>query len=188
MASPLTPPLIAAAAALLVAMIAGAFSLFGLIISKEQEISRLRQSWIDSLRTDMAILVARAFQIQSYAKMSKSDDLTQRWEATRVDYVELNQASIRIKLRLNPDEPESKAILQLMAEMEQLFNELNDPNSCDRISSIVTGLESKTPVLLKKEWNRVKRGEPIFRFAKLGATTLFVGALIVIGYLIRRLL
>jgi hypothetical protein len=188
MSSQLTPALIAAAAALLVAMIAGAFSLFGLIISKEQEVSRLRQSWIDSLRTDIAILAARAFQIQSYAKMNGSADLAQRWEATKVDYVELNQASIRIKLRLNSDEPESKAILQHMTEMEQLFNELDDPKACERIANIVTALESKAPVLLKKEWNRVKRGEPIFRVAKAGAAILFVGALIVVGFLVRRLL
>jgi hypothetical protein len=47
-------------ATLLVAMIAGAFSLLGLVISKEQKVSEFRQTWIDALREDISELIAHA--------------------------------------------------------------------------------------------------------------------------------
>jgi hypothetical protein len=50
--------LIAAASAFVVAWVAGAFSLLGLLISKEQKVSEFRQAWIDALRADIAALVA----------------------------------------------------------------------------------------------------------------------------------
>jgi hypothetical protein len=40
------------ATAIVVAIIAGAFSFLGLVLSKEQKISELREAWIDGLRAD----------------------------------------------------------------------------------------------------------------------------------------
>src|SRR5947208_1351430 len=88
----LTPPLIAAAGAFLVAWIAGAFSLLGLIISKEQKVSEFRQSWIDALRNDLGLLVAHAYQIQAFILMHQPYDPSAGWQQTREDYVGLNQA------------------------------------------------------------------------------------------------
>jgi hypothetical protein len=59
--------------------------------------------------------------------------------------------------------------------MEALFNNLAaDPQSSIKISSIALALERDAPPLLKKEWERVKRGEPIYRLAKWMALSLFV--------------
>jgi hypothetical protein len=173
-ASPeLTPALIAAAAALLVAFVAGAFSLLGLIISKEQQVSAFRQSWIDALREDIATLVARAHQIQGYGAHPVPFNYSEFWKETHLDYVELNQASIRIKLRMNPTQPESKPVLEAMGKMEALFDRLGDPSSTDELRQIVNILEKKAPALLKKEWNRVKKGERTYRIAKWFATLFF---------------
>src|SRR5580704_6453073 len=90
----LTPALVAAAGALLVAFVAGAFSMLGLIISKEQQVSGFRQSWIDSLRSDIATLVARSHQIQSFKVLHTSSGYEHFWKETHDDYVELNKASI----------------------------------------------------------------------------------------------
>jgi len=84
------------------------------------------------------------------------------WNKTHDDYIELNKASIRIKLRLNQTECDSKLILKSMRDMEALFaaasNEL--PNvSVDKLNRIVESLEQDAPPLLKKEWERVKKGE-----------------------------
>ena len=178
--------LIAAAGAFLVACIAGGFSLLGLIISKEQQVSGFRQAWIDALRADLAALVAHAYQIQSYAVAHSPFSPVEFWKATREDYVELNQASIRIKLRLNPDEAESKIVLQAMGRMEALFRQIDDPLSPKKIDEIVDALERDAPPLLKKEWKRVKKGELIYRVAKILAASILVGAAVTVGFLLLR--
>jgi hypothetical protein len=176
--------LVAAAGAFLVACIAGGFSLLGLIISKEQQVSGFRQAWIDAIRADLSVLVAHAYKIQSFAAMHKPLDLAKFWEMTRDDYVGMNQASTRIKLRLNPGENESKAILQVMKRLEELFKTVDDPSSTKKIDEIVDTLEQSAPALLKKEWIRVKKGEPIYRLAKVLATFIFFAAVIVVGFLL----
>lgn len=174
--------LIAAAAACLAAWIAGTVSVLGLLISKEQEVSRFRQAWIDDLRRDIAEIVARIYQIHAYFHKSPpiyddSFDYPEFWKATREDYLELNKASIRVKLRINREENASAPILRSLSEIEQLFT--HDLGTDDvggtlaRIHKIVGALERDMPPLLKKEWQRVKTGEAVYRSAKLGAIALF---------------
>jgi hypothetical protein len=163
--------LIAAASACVAAAIAGAFSLAGLFISKEQDTSKFRQAWIDDLRKDIAALIAHAHQIHSYMLLCSQPDNEKRWAATKEDFLELNKASTRIKLRVNQTECESRLILQSMSEMEELFKDMSliehrTESSLERIHHIVSSLERNAPPLLKKEWTRVKDGEPIYRWAK----------------------
>jgi hypothetical protein len=184
--------LIAAASASVAAFIAGTFSLTGLFMSKEQDTSKFRQAWIDELRKDIALLVAHAHQIFSYAKLAIEPDHEKFWRSTREDYLELNKASMRIKLRLNPTECESRMILQSLSEMEALFKETKlSPENVDvelqKIFRIVAALERDAPPLLKKEWSRVKSGEKIYRAAKWVALALFISTLISSIYLIMRL-
>lgn len=186
-AEQLTVALIAAAGAFLVAWVAGGFSLLGLIISKEQQVSGFRQVWIDRLREDIAAFVAHAHQIQSLSVDPESGTYAQFWESTRADYVELNQASMRIKLRLNPEEEESKQILKEMEKMEALFSQLGAPTSVGEIHKIVNSLEQKAPLLLKNEWKRVKKGEPIYRRAKWLAGFIFLGAPVIVGFVLWKL-
>jgi hypothetical protein len=179
--------LIAGAAAALAAGIAGAFSLFGLLISKEQKVSEFRQAWIDALREDIAVLVAHGHQIQAFFATSPAG--ANLWTETRGDYVELNKASIRIRLRLNQTEEESKKVLESMKNMETLFGgDLREPKSLIELRRIVDALEHDSPPLLKKEWKRVKRGEPIYMAAMVLALLVFIGAGILAGTLIWEIL
>lgn len=182
-------PLIAAVGALLVACVAGGFSLLGLIISKEQKVSEFRQAWIDALRADLADLVARAYQIQSFVIIHRhlQTNASDRWKETREDYVALNQASTRIKLRLNPEECESKLVLGSMSRMEDLLKDIKDEASSKKIDEIVDALERDAPVLLKKEWNRVKGGEPIYWWSRVLAFSIFLLAGIAVAVVLRRL-
>ena len=174
--------LIAASAACLAAWVTGSISILGLLISKEQEVSKFRQAWIDDLRRDAAELIANAYLIHSHRwKPVPFDqepfDYNKFLMATKESYLQLNKASTRIKLRLNPSECDSKLILQSMAAMEQLFVEVASGMQADplaNLNKIVNALERDMPLLLKKEWRRVKSGEPIYRKAKLIATILFV--------------
>jgi hypothetical protein len=51
-------------------------------------------------------------------------------------------------------------------DKEALFDRMCDPQSSTEIKRIVDSLERDAPPLLEKEWDRVKRGEPIYRAAK----------------------
>lgn len=174
--SSISVPALAAAGAALAGWIAGAFSVLGLLTSKEEKVSEFRQAWIDALRADLASLVAHAHQIYAYVAMHKplNDELF--WKETREDYLALNGASTRIKLRLNRDEPESKLVLCTMQKMEALFAFIptGGPKlSIENINKITDELESNAPPLLKKEWNRVKGGELIYRIAKWSSILIF---------------
>jgi len=175
--SSVSTALIAAASAFLVACIAGGFSILGLLISKEQQVSGFRQSWIDQLRADLATLVAHAYQIHAFLLRPDSWNYGEFWTATREDYLELNKASVRIKLRLNRQEIESVAILENMTRLELMFADFaSDPKtaSLDKINNIIDALETGAPPLLKKEWQRVKKGEFIYRVAKWVAVIAFI--------------
>jgi hypothetical protein len=100
---------------------------------------------------------------------------------------------MRIKLRLNPEECESKLLLRSMNEMEDLFKDLkaqqSDPAaSIAKIFSIIDALERDAPILLKKEWERVKKGEPIYRKAKWAAAFILVLSAVASMYFFHRLL
>ena len=182
MTSPTTDVLvafIAAAAASLAALIAGGISLLGMLTSKEQKVSEFRQVWIDALRADIAGFVAHAHEIAAYHQMHVPLNASEAWAATRDDYLELNRSSIRIKFRLNPDEVDNQVLLNLMKEMEKLFMNLAQPKSVNELYKIVDALEQCAPPLLKKEWNRVKRGEPIYVVANIVTFVFFLVAVFV---------
>jgi hypothetical protein len=158
----------------LAAWIAGVFSLLGLIISKDQKTSEFRQEWIDELRLDIAIRVAHAHQIHAYSSVRGSGTDQELWTATREDFIQLNKASTRIKLRLNHNEAESKLLLRSMLELESLFRTPLTIASLGEINKIVDSIERDAPIILKTEWTRVKNGEPIYYWARWIAGALSV--------------
>ncbi len=163
--------LIAAAGASLTAWIAGLFSLLGLLASKEQKISEFRQVWIDAIRADIAKLIAHAHLIHAYSVKPDPWNYSDFLDQTRIDYLAINRASTRIKLRLNKDECESRLVLQSMSDLEELLksrptDRATVATSLDHLYKITDSLEQNAPLLLKKEWKRVKSGEPIYRLAK----------------------
>jgi hypothetical protein len=96
-----------------------------------------------------------------------------------------------IQLRINPDESDSKLILQSMTELESFFGQLQSHShiaSLEELHKIVRALERDAPPLLKKEWQRVKEGEPIYRWAKGLALVVFVVAGVMAGTLFWTLL
>jgi hypothetical protein len=167
-----------AATALLVAAVAGAFSLTGLLITKEQKVSEFRQAWIDALRSDIALYVATVSILLAHIETLDSLDKVKLLEETRDDYLKLNESAMRIKLRLNSEETESEPVLRSMSAIERLMN--SDFSQIRATSEVVreslNTLEKKAPHLLKTEWNRVKRGEPMYRFAKWFAAVVLMAA------------
>jgi len=121
-----------------------------------------RQDWINNIRelfseilivrTKMNIVIANDFSVQSKEAL--------------IDYlVEFRKLTHKVTLYLNPLEESSEIILSDMRKTDSLvtkcFNKDIIDNELDELSKI---LISKTLVqniqkLLKKEWERVKKGE-----------------------------
>jgi hypothetical protein len=170
--------------ALLIAFVAGGFSLLGLIIAKEQKTSEFRQAWIDALREDIALYCAKVAIVQAYIDRAVVLDADKLFEDNREEYIAINQSALRIKLRLNASESESDAILRPLKVIEGKLNaEFADIKmAMPDISAALKKLEKDAPPLLKTEWERVKRGELTYRVAKLCAAMVFVICLVVAGW------
>jgi len=166
---------IAAIATLVAALIAGALSFVNLTLTKELKTSEFRQAWIDGLREDLAKFfgAARAFaravevlhtfgpEYKERAALLVSDEKVSelRYQAA--------ETLCKIRLRLNPDEVEHQELLRLIeravAEQNAMASERKDIASTLKAIEIAT--EYARPVL-KKEWERVKKGELAFRVAR----------------------
>lgn len=166
---------IVAIATVIAALIAGALSFVNLTLTKEQKTSEFRQAWIDGLREDLAsfFAAARAFarttgltqvlgaeyKEKAVLPISESKISELRHQAAETFY--------RIKLRLNPDEPEHVELLRLLdraiAEQNKMLTEGSSNEST--LAAIERASDYARPVL-KTEWRRVKRGELAFRIAR----------------------
>jgi hypothetical protein len=161
---------------LITGLLAGAFSVLALVIAKENRLSELRQAWIDSLRSDLGSFVAYATLIQAYISMfprkdsdeSDSEQLKRFWDENHDSYLELNKASTQIKLRLNPADPEPEAaqLLSEMQSLEGLFSRIQS-STVEAVAALTARIENLAQPLLKKEWERVKRGEKWYRRSRL---------------------
>jgi hypothetical protein len=171
------PPL--AIGAIVAALITGLVSLLGLIISKEQKVSEFRQAWIDSLRSELANLIAHANAIHG-AGTAAFGSASETWKIVRDDFVGINQSAANIRLRLNPKEKEAQAVLKKIEALEKLLapGKAMDYSEMNRVEK---ELVAEAQVLLKNEWTRVRNGEAAYRFAKAGAFLIVLGGVIALA-------
>jgi hypothetical protein len=164
------------AGTIIAAAIAAFISLVGLIITKESKVSEFRQSWIDALRADIATLIAHSYAGHATWSESTSTD-TAKWLDARGHVLSLNEAWARIKLRLNPKEKSSTALLKVLKEHEDLWAKAGEgaPDWNDLIA-VTDKILDATQVVLKEEWQRVKHGERVYRVATVSA-----GLLVILG-------
>lgn len=163
------------AGTIIAAVIAAVISLLGLVISKENKVSEFRQAWIDALRAEIAAVITHAHAVHG-AYLAKFQDNSTLWQNVRADFVGLNDAWARIRLRLNPKEQSSITILQALDEHEGLFPTGSTPDFT-KLGVADRKLLEATSVVLKEEWRRVKRGELVYRGATILAVLLIVGGL-----------
>lgn len=168
--------------AIVAAFIAGIVSLLGLIVSKEQKTSEFRQAWIDALRSEISMLISHANAIHG-ASVAGSASLRDAWTDMRTDFVGINEAAAKIRLRLNASEESSRAILQTVEEIERALAPGNAIHH-EELNKIEKRLVDKTTIVLKREWERVKRGEMSYKIAKaLAGTVVFLSIVAVFAYL-----
>lgn len=162
--------------AVVASVIAGVVSLLGLIISKEQKTSEFRQAWINDLRKEVSILVSHTITIQGYLATSPKND-GDLWQKTREDMLWLNRANSMIRLLLNKREEPSEAILCTITDLENHFSSESKYDQ-DELHRVQDMLVEQVCVVLKEEWNRVRKGELTYRIAKF-LTICFVATMLV---------
>jgi hypothetical protein len=153
----------AAVGSVAAALIAAFIGFVGLVISKENKTSEFRHAWIDALRADIGVMIANANAIRGamVAEHASKQDL---FSETKDLFVTINQAATSIRLRLNPKERECQVILEKIAEYEKFMD--RSPIDISACQECEKALIASAQVFLKKEWLRVRDGEPIFTFAK----------------------
>ena len=167
------------AGTIIASVIAAVISLVGLIISKENKVSEFRQAWIDALREEISAIITHTSAIYS-AHVANFQNVSTLWQNVRADYVGLNEAWAKVKLRLNPKEKSSIAILNALEEQESLFPKDYSEPDFQKLASNHRKLVDCTRVVLREEWRRVKRGELVYRLATILAGFLVVGGLYIL--------
>lgn len=131
---------------LIVAVIGAAAAGLGLVISKENKISEFRQAWIDGLRTDMSDLMTFYCELDGVL----INDVT---EKTIVDRINLSASKIRLRLSSNKPTEAEEMFLDLISK-EILSGSPTLPPAVFKRWYFKYG-----SIILKSEWNRVKKGE-----------------------------
>lgn len=162
-----------AVATILAALVAGGIARANLVASKENKVSEFRQAWVDELRKDLAALFSNVRTICRALQELRSDDEKKPadFKFPQSKIIEARHASAetyhRIKLRLNPNQPDHQQLREHLREMMQalqayIVNEHGDGAvvilSVDDSASFAEGI-------LKAEWETVKFGEKAYREA-----------------------
>ena len=169
------------------ALIAGSFSFLSLVLTKEQQISQLRQNWIDALRDDISKYIAALVATEEiYWAMSHKHgdavDVLDRTMETKDEHQELAIAYSSIMMRLNPNDKSEhqKALRKSLVQSKTLATNGQWKESVAMVDSI----REFAQLTLKEEWERVKEGEPSFvnskRVAAIGVITALVVAVLAI--------
>jgi hypothetical protein len=169
---------IVAMATVSASLIAATIAFVNLTLTKELKTSEFRQAWINALREDLSVFFAcaRAFAraTEEQHKFNGTQEKVNAFEISKekVSDIRYQVAEVysRITLRLNPEDSEHEELLRLMAVAISKQNEAlsTKSNSQETMKAIVRATDYSRP-LIKKEWNRVKSGEPAYRYARNGA-------------------
>jgi hypothetical protein len=166
---------IAAIATLVAALITGAVSFVNLTLTKEQKVSEFRQAWIDSLRDDLASFLgaARAFSRAVEALHVYGPDYKEKGALLISDQkvgdlrYQAAETFSRIKLRLNATESEHVELLRLLRRaIDEQNTMLKNKSAADSTLEAIEAANEYARTVLKKEWERVKKGEFAFRVAR----------------------
>lgn len=154
------------------AVIGASISLVSLIITKESKVSEFRQAWIDALRADIAEAIGAVSTVFLILNGNKHDGLGDAWKSATT-------AMARVDLRLNILEEDHRALERLLRETETVVREA-EAGDYDREAAedLQDRVVVQSRLILKREWDRVRVGEPTFQAAKwLTAGCLLLGSI-----------
>jgi hypothetical protein len=162
---------IIAIATLVASLITAAVSFVNLTLTKELKTSEFRQTWIDGLRQDLAQFfgAARAFAraVEELKAHGANGPLRIREEKVSDLRYQAAETFSKIRLRLNSKETEHEELLRLLKRAIDEQNEmLAQATSTEKTLKAIDLANEYARSVLKKEWERVKRGELAFRIAR----------------------
>ena len=193
--------------AIVASLIAALAGMVALVATRASKISELRQEWLISLRTAMATFTASAETIEGRIVIRKKhlaavfDDKTaESLEAELRDtWYKLRESHAEVLLHLKyagdlkeKGSIESKIIEEMdavIATLQVTYGEFGKKGEGDKASSLqkqVTTLQTSTRKLLKTNWKQVKTGEPIYRATLFLMPCIFIGAVIMFLWLLKR--
>jgi len=149
-----------------------AASLLGILITNQSKVSEFRQKWIDALRDDASMLITHTLVIHA-AKVGDSVDES---------FSQIYQTTARIRLRLNPDEPQTIAVITAMNHMRDA-NHTEVPTEFTELNLRIGAFTEKVQIVLKREWRRVKFGEPLYRWT---FAAIAVAMLVTLGIVLKN--
>lgn len=164
---------------ILAALIAGFFSFLNLVISKEQKVSEFRQAWIDKLREEISNYVASITYLASANEVWASQgrqDIVGYYKASQEAFEAASRNFTSAVLRINPADGDK----EMRAANEEFLTTLKSVRDLVRKSDyngakqLADTLSAKAQPILKKEWERVKQGEPIYRLTRYAAAVIIV--------------
>lgn len=183
----LYPQLLIPFGVIVAAIITSVTSLVSLVVAKELNVSGFRQQWLDSLRQDVAAFASSARRISSersipgigmmlggVSAINETREEMLRGDPFHENRNELAQSYYSIRLRLNASELDHKLVLE---GLDHVLSELRESNESDSFERTVMALDSLAVVtqkMLKREWVRVKKGEPIYRQSLLSVIIIFL--------------
>lgn len=143
--------------AVIAAAIAGAFSIIGMIVAKEHKVSEFRRDWLESLRSEIARYIAHVNLFVSIMKYSNSDEDTVT--EFRLEMIAMSEAATMIRLKLDEADEDAIAFLQDMSNIESEILAGNE-GAIEAISRHEALLVKRSRALLRRQWQRVRDGEP----------------------------
>lgn len=164
------------------AIIAGGISFISTVLAKDQKTSEFRQAWIDALRDDIAeeisLFTTLISSIRAMVEHGNTREEINRYIFDKEDsFRKIELVESRIKLRVNPRE--HTKFLNALSALEQYVKESETFLDRQRGQDLVDQLTKESQAVLKNEWKRVKRGEPVFFATKWVSLLVFVVAVVI---------
>lgn len=116
-------------------------------------VSTSRQNWINALREAIADLLATGGRLQHII-------YHQGPVLTEADIERVSLQRSRIALLINPLEEDHKGLVILADELLSVIQASQDPAALRRASELAFKITAQGQAILKREWERVKQGEP----------------------------
>lgn len=166
------------------ALIAALITFVVTVLSKENKTSEIRQAWIESLRNDVSELLGEFNVLEGVYDITIDHELEGKegqaqinefWKQHQKEYAKIDSLCNRIVLRLNAEEH-----VALIAKVRQLEGSIGKGQKVS--VRLCEELVHDFAVVFKKEWERVKDGEAVFRRMKFAAVVvLLMGGITIVS-------
>ena len=125
-------------------------------------ISASRQAWINSLRDAISEFLAVTAQLRHLVATCQPSEWQNAPGFERAIYLRS-----RIALLINPKEDDHRQLVMLVDKAFSITTVLQDTEARIRSTELHHEITTLSQAVLKREWERVKAGEPLFSLRRL---------------------